>query len=117
MSDRVSESKIPGGPDEVELGEEVTNVAPRSASTVAVRVSSDLLARITDYAQLRGLTLSDVLRTGAELLLAGNQPIDLYYVSGPPTYGRNIHYGPAASAPSPRRVEISGVSQPNVVAD
>jgi hypothetical protein len=58
---------------DVELGEQV-DVAPRKrkgAALVAVRLSADLLERVDEYARANGLTLSDVLRQGAERVIAG----------------------------------------------
>ena len=60
-------------PDEdVELGAHVEARARGAAgAVVAVRVPRDLLARMTEYGQLRGMTVSEVLRKGADRLIGG----------------------------------------------
>lgn len=60
-------------PDEdVQLGAQVEARTPGTAGAViAVRVPRDLLAQISAYASLRGLTVSEVLREGAERLVDG----------------------------------------------
>jgi hypothetical protein len=50
----------------VDLGEEVQVRRRTGSAVVAVRMSTDLLRRIQEFAQGRGLTVSDVLRIGAE---------------------------------------------------
>jgi hypothetical protein len=69
--------------DIVDLGEEV-EAAPRRrvGSMVAVRLSPDLLEAVEVYAQLNGLTLSDVLRQGAERVVAGTVELGAPIISG-----------------------------------
>ncbi|MEO7296926.1 MAG: hypothetical protein ABIZ57_12390 [Candidatus Limnocylindria bacterium] len=53
--------------EHVELGAQVeARTGGTAGANVAVRVPRDLLARISAYASLRGLTISEVLREGAE---------------------------------------------------
>lgn len=52
--------------EDVELGEEVRVRRRTGSAIIAVRVSTELLRRIQDFAHGRGLTLSDVMRMGAE---------------------------------------------------
>jgi hypothetical protein len=55
---------------DVALGEEVAWTRRTTGTAiVAVRVSTELLAKMGDYGAERGMTLSDVLRTGAERLM------------------------------------------------
>ena len=49
---------------------------------VAVRLTADLLERINAYARANGLTISDVLRQGAEHLIAGTRDLGPVTVSG-----------------------------------
>ena len=46
--------------------------APRgtAGAVIAVRVSRDLLARISDYAAMRGMSVTEVFLEGAERLVA-----------------------------------------------
>ena len=58
--------------EDVELGAQVeARTRGTAGAVVAVRVSRDLLARISEYAKLRGMTVSEVMREGAERLVAG----------------------------------------------
>ena len=52
--------------EDVQLGREVSARRRRGSALLAVRVSDELLHSIQEYAQARGLTVSDVLRLGAE---------------------------------------------------
>lgn len=59
--------------EEVELG---TLVEARvrggvAGAVVAVRVPRDLLARMSEFGRLHGMTASEVLRLGAERLVGG----------------------------------------------
>ena len=57
--------------EEVELGAQVEARTPGTAGAViAVNVRRDELARISEYASLRGLTVSEVLREATEGLVA-----------------------------------------------
>jgi hypothetical protein len=61
-------------PDEdVELGAlvEARGRGVAAGSVVAVRVPRDLLVRMTEYGRPRGMTVTDVLRWGAERLVRG----------------------------------------------
>jgi len=80
--------------EDVELGEEVAVRSPRpSGPVVAVRMSRDLLARISDYAQLRGLTVSDVMREGAAVLIRGTVQLGPTYITGVQAEGRSVVSG------------------------
>lgn len=52
--------------EDIELHEEVEVRRKKGSGLVAVRLSSELLHRVQAFAQERGLTMSDVLRMGAE---------------------------------------------------
>jgi len=68
--------------DDVELGAQVeARTRGTVGAVVAVRVPRDLLARISEYAKLRGLTVSEVMREGAERLVGGTVQLT-HYVSG-----------------------------------
>ncbi len=69
---------------DVVLGEEV-DVRRRTSpgSLVAVRVGRDLLARINEYGQARGMTVSQVLREGAEALVSGQVVVNYVTISTP----------------------------------
>lgn len=56
--------------EDVELGQEVRVRRRTGSALVAVRVSTELLRRIQEFAQARGLTMSDVLRMGAESVVS-----------------------------------------------
>jgi hypothetical protein len=91
--------------EDVEIGEEVENIGrPATTSLVAVRVPQDLLARVNSYAQTHGLTLSDVLRDGAEQLVSGTVRIDAHYITGAVIYGTQLQPAPPASAAQGRLV-------------
>lgn len=78
--------------EEVELGEEVAvTKRPSGAAVVGVRVPRDLLVRINEYGQLRGMTVSEVLRHGAERLVTGT--VQLHHVSGATVYGPGVTGG------------------------
>lgn len=76
--------------EEVELGAQVeARTRGTAGAVVAVRVPRDLLARISEYARLRGLTVSEVMREGAERLVGGTVQMD-HYVSGPRVDGPRV---------------------------
>ena len=52
--------------EDVELGEEVKVRRRGGTALVAVRLSTELLGRVQAYAKASGLTVSEVLRMGAE---------------------------------------------------
>jgi len=56
--------------EDVELGREVRVRRRTGSALVAVRLSTELLQRIQEFAQARGLTVSDVLRMGAESVIS-----------------------------------------------
>lgn len=68
--------------EDLRLGPEVPAKPSKGGTAiVAVRLSHDLLARVSAYARRREMTLSDVLRQGAEQIVAGAAPLP-HYVSG-----------------------------------
>jgi hypothetical protein len=83
--------------EDVEVGEAVENIArPSGTSLVAVRVPHDLLARMNEYAQRHDLTVSDVLRSGAEQLISGTVHFRAHYVTGGTLYGALVQPAPPA---------------------
>ncbi len=86
---------------DVELGPMVeTN--PKTTRTrgavMAVRMSPDLLARLNEYATARNMTISDVIRRGAEQLLSGaNQAQGVVYHTGAVLVGPGIVHGSLTS--------------------
>lgn len=70
-SSQVPEAAAMTDPDEdVQLGAEVEARRRPGSAIVAVRVSSPLLGRIQTFAESHRMTVSDVLRQGAEALVA-----------------------------------------------
>lgn len=57
--------------EDIELQEEVQVRRRKGSGLVAVRLSSELLHSVQTFAQERGLTMSDVLRMGAERVVEG----------------------------------------------
>ncbi len=59
--------------EDVELGEHVGARArgATAGAIVAVRMPRDVLARMSEYGRLRGMTASEILRQGAEILIGG----------------------------------------------
>lgn len=55
--------------EDIELGEEVAVRRKKGSALVAVRVPTNLLHQIQAFARDRSLTVSDVLRVGAERLV------------------------------------------------
>jgi hypothetical protein len=93
--------------EDVELGEEVSAEKPPSgAAVVAVRIPRDLLARMSDYGKLRGLTTSEVLRQGAERLVSGT--VQIHHVSGPAVYGPTVVAGSPSQGGSLRSFTTTG---------
>ena len=76
--------------EDVELGAQVeARTRGTAGAVIAVRVPRDLLSPISEYARLHDLTVSEVMRDGAERLVAGT--VDLaHYVSGPRVDGPRI---------------------------
>ena len=63
--------------EDVELGALVGARVSGAAvgAVVAVRVPRDLLTRMSEYGRLRGMTVSQVLRLGAERLVGGTEDL------------------------------------------
>lgn len=82
-------------PDEqVELGAEVTVRRERpSGPVLAIRIPRDVLARLSEYAATRGLTVSEVVRQAAIGLVSQGAPSGPYYVTGAHLEGPNILSG------------------------
>jgi hypothetical protein len=80
-----------GDPEEdVELGAQVkARTRGTAGAVVAVRVPRDLLTRISEYATMRGLTVSEVMREGAERMVSGTVQLN-HYVSGPHVEGPRV---------------------------
>lgn len=68
--------------EDLDLGPEAPAKPSKGGmAIVAVRLSRDLLARLSSYAKRRDMTMSDVLRQGAEQMVSGAVPTP-HYVSG-----------------------------------
>lgn len=81
--------------EDVELGAEVRAERERpSGPVVAIRIPRDVLARLSQYASLRGTTVSDVVRQAAVRLVSETSPGGPYYVSGAELQGPSIARGP-----------------------
>jgi len=79
-----------GAEEEVDLGAQVeARTRGTTGAVVAVRVPRDLLARISEYANLRGQTVSEVMREGVERLVGGTVQLN-HYVSGPRVEGPRV---------------------------
>ena len=99
----MSTDQVEDPEEEVELGDEVARRRkPSGGAVVAVRVPRDLLARISEYGKIRGLTVSDVMRQGAERLVSGT--IQLHHVSGATVYGPSVVAGSQSQGGSLRSV-------------
>ena len=98
----MSKSQPPVDPDsEVDLGERV-DINPKTVRTrgadMAERLSPDLLARVTQYATARDMTISEVMRRGVEQLLSGQfQPPNVVYHTGAVLVGPGIVHGSPVS--------------------
>jgi len=98
--------------EDVELGALVqANTTKSRGPVVAVRMSPDLLARINEYAQTHGTSVSEVLRTGAERLMDQTIHIGPNFVSGTVVYGTTLVTG-SPSLGSGRSQELAA-DQPN----
>lgn len=95
--------------EDVELGALVEARTRGSAgAVVAVRVPRDLLARINGFAKLHGITVSEVMREGAERLVGGT--VDLaHYVSGPKVDGPRVIAGSRSRGGSSQTVDAGEV--------
>ena len=60
----------PMADETVDLGEEVEVRKKTGAAMIAVRVSTELLERVQEYARGRGVSVSEAIRIGAEQLVA-----------------------------------------------
>lgn len=95
--------------EEVELGAQVeARTRGTAGAVVAVRVPRDLLARISEYAQLRGLTVSEVMRDGAERLVGGTVQLT-HYVSGPLVDGPRVIPGTPSRGGRSQTMDIDEV--------
>lgn len=95
--------------EDIELGAQVEARTRGSAGAViAVRVPRDLLARINEFAKLRGMTVSEVMREGAERLVGGT--VDLtHYVSGPKVDGPRVIPGSPSRGGRSQTVDVDEV--------
>ena len=76
--------------EDVELGAQVgARTRGPAGAVVAVRVPRDLLARISEFAGQRGMTVSEVMREGAERMVSGTVQLT-HYVSGPRVEGPRV---------------------------
>jgi hypothetical protein len=79
-----------GPEEEVDLAAQVeARTRGTAGAVVAVRVPRDLLVRISEYANLRGQTVSEVMREGVERLVGGTVQLN-HYVSGPRVEGPRV---------------------------
>jgi len=97
--------------EDVELGAQaVARTRGTAGAVIAVRVPRDLLARIGEYARLRGLTVSEVMREGAERLVGGTVNL-AHYVSGPRVDGPRIIPGSPSRGGSSQTVDADEVAK------
>jgi hypothetical protein len=95
--------------EDIELGAQVeARTRGTPGAVVAVRVPRDLLARISDYAKLRGVTVSEVMREGAERLVGGTVQMN-HYVSGPIVAGPRVIPGSPSRGGSSQTMEVDEV--------
>lgn len=98
--------------EDVELGAQVeARTRGTAGAVVAVRVSRDLLARINEYASRRGMTLSEVMREGAERLVGGTVNLT-HYVSGPQVDGPRVIPGSPSRGGRSQTVDAEEVVKP-----
>jgi len=97
--------------EDVELGAQVeARTRGTGGAVIAVRVPRDLLARISEYARLHGVTVSEVVRDGAERLVAGT--VDLaHYVSGPHVDGPRIIPGSPSRGGSSQTLDADEINR------
>ena len=102
--------KDSGDPEEdVELGAQVeARTRGTAGAVVAVRVPRDLLARISEYARLRGLTVSEVMRDGAERLVGGTVQLT-HYVSGSRVEGPRVIPGSPSRGGRSQTMDVNEV--------
>lgn len=97
---KVSDSKFNDPDDDVTLGDLVEAKVPRTrGAVIGVRVSPDLLARLNEYASARDLTVSEVVRRGAELMVDGGSTGPVYH-TGVNLKGVGLVYGAASGSMS-----------------
>jgi hypothetical protein len=97
---------------DVELGEQV-DAAPRTRAKnalVAVRLPGELLERVDAYARANGLTVSGVLRQGAERLVSGSIEPGPFIVSSTILVTGAAQFQALPSGGMGRSEQISGVS-------
>jgi len=95
--------------EDVELGAQVeARTRGTAGAVVAVRVPRDLLARISEYAKLRGLTVSEVMREGAERLVGGTVQLS-HYVSGARVDGPRVIPGSPSRGGRSQTVDVDEV--------
>lgn len=96
----MSDPKFNDPEDDVTLGDLVEAKVPRNRSAViGVRVSPDLMARLNEYASARDLTVSEVVRRGAELMVDGGSTGPVYH-TGVNLKGVGLVYGAASGSMS-----------------
>ncbi len=87
-------AEAPDPDEQVELGAEVSVRRERpSGPVLAIRVPRDVLARLSEYASKRGLTVSEVVRQAAIGLVSQGATSGPHYVTGAPLEGPNIVSG------------------------
>jgi len=79
--------------ERVELGKRVDARVQALDSVVALRVSTDMLSRVSQYGELRNMTVSEVFRAGAERLLSNTIELGPVYVTGITLEGPRIVSG------------------------
>lgn len=95
--------------EDVQLGVQVkARTRGNAGAVVAIRVPRDLLARISQYASERGVTVSEVIREGAELLVGGTLN-STHYVSGPRVDGPQVIHGSPSRGGSSQTVNVDEV--------
>ena len=84
------------------LGEQVeARTRATAGAVVAVRVPRDLLVRVNEYAKLRGMTVSEVIRDATERLVGGTVSFR-HYVSGAQVEGPRVIPGSPSRGGSSR---------------
>lgn len=95
--------------EDIELGAQVeARTRGTAGAVVAVRVPRDLLVRISEYANLRGLTVSEVMREGVERLVGGTVQLN-HYVSGPRVEGPRVIPGSPSRGGRSQTMEVDEV--------
>jgi hypothetical protein len=94
----------------VELGQRV-EVRSGLSNVVALRVSAELLTRVSNYAKSNGLTVSDVFREGAERVVSGETRVFSVNVTGVRVFGQGIVAGSLTGTTGVSRVLETGLSR------